>query len=454
MVATLRISVLLLLATLSSGLFFDPTELAQTILGQANQTTSNNMSTVTLVDNNGIPTTNQRKAWGCSYGDCMKYSNGPNSWTFISWNIFVPMFATWYLPWLALTAQLPYETKDKATNLMSLLFALGSPMLAAYSVSLTVLNARWINSAFRREREAWRGRGLSGAPQQIEAIQAARWILIEVQHIPIQVTKGPHNDFAQMIVRPENAAWWINLKREIFKTKREKTLSLFMQLGWVIAAQVLSIVQFFTTGADDNSVVLGLAISSLWAWMVPIVWGWVYVGTQNFARSIRDALEAVPVPRITDAHGEMQLECEVIIDRTDEPDVDLFLGFPITGWEQEPGPLFLYARVNTHLTACEHIRKAWESLRNKQKRRITVDVTSSWNAEVWEANLEGTGDEIARYILDDTPRDPEKCSDLSVHSCAPAGIGINFIVAGFIGLLLQWGTTGSAILIAYQYVDQ
>lgn len=458
MATTLRISILLLLATLSSSLFFDPTELAQTILDQANQTISNHTSTVTLVDQNGTPTTDQAKAWGCSYDDCMKYSSGPNSWSFITWNNFVPMFSTWLLPWIALTAQLPYETKDKATNLMSLLLALGSPMLAAYSVSLTVLNARWINGGFRREREAWRCRGLRGAPQkQIEAIQAARWILIEIQHIPIRVTKGPHNDFAQVIVRPENAAWWMNLTREISKTKRKKTLSLFMQLGWVIAAQILSIIQFFTTGPDDNSVVLGLAISSLWAWMLPIVWGWVYVGTQNFARSIRNALEAVTVPRITDANGVIQSNCEVLIDRTDdidESELALFLGFPITGWEREPGPLFVYARVHTHLAACEHIRKAWEALRNKQKRQITVDETSSGDAEVWKANLEGTRDEIAQYILGDTPQDAEKCSDLSIHSCAPAGIGINFIVAGIIALLLQWGTTGSAILIAYQYVDR
>jgi hypothetical protein len=55
------------------------------------------------------------------------------------------MFATWLIPWLALTAQLPFETKERLTNVMSLLMILGSPHLAAYSLSLMVLTPRWIN---------------------------------------------------------------------------------------------------------------------------------------------------------------------------------------------------------------------------------------------------------------------------------------------------------------------
>jgi hypothetical protein len=39
--------------------------------------------------------------------------------------------------------------------------------------------------------------------------------------------------------------------------------------------------------------------------------------------------------------------------------------------------------------------------------------------------------------------------NLRVHSGEPVGIGINFVIAGVVGMFLQWGTTGSAILIAY-----
>lgn len=45
--------------------------------------------------------------------------------------------------------------------------------------------------------------------------------------------------------------------------------------------------------------------------------------------------------------------------------------------------------------------------------------------------------------------DVEGEHELKVHGGAPIGIGINFVVAGLIGFLLQWGTTGSAVIIAY-----
>lgn len=37
-----------------------------------------------------------------------------------------------------------------------------------------------------------------------------------------------------------------------------------------------------------------------------------------------------------------------------------------------------------------------------------------------------------------------------VHNGAPHGMGIHYLVAVVVGILLQWGTTGSAILIAYK----
>jgi hypothetical protein len=448
-------------------------------------------STVPFVDCNGQPTKNASLTCGVTKAYCLQKTVASPGWSLFTWNQFVPMFATWLAPWLALTAQLPYETKQRLTNLMSLLMVLGSPHLAAYSLSLMLLNARWINKSFRQLRQEAKHISLQPQrPEQYDAFESIRWILIEMQHVPTKVVQGPHHDFAQMIVRPENAKAWKDLAKDISKTKREKTLSLFVQLGWVIAMQVLSIVQFFTTAANDNSVVLGLAVNSLWTWMIPLVWGWVFVGTQNFARSLGEAFQAIHPPNMTspaatrmrrvDSHREeqeFQIADEMmrnwtyfLADRTDESQsmgFKTFMGFSVAGWERQPGPLFVFARVYSIRVTAQHIERAFNKLRRQQKLRKTVH-GNAWNETDFAANLRGTAEQTARYIflfqihsrpnmiaeddeleMEDRTEGVEKAPDLAVHCNAPAGIAHDCFIAACIGLLLQWGTTGSAILIAY-----
>src|SRR5436190_4139942 len=103
-----------------------------------------------LYDQNGSPTSDLNTAWGISYELCDILCTPEDSWTLFTWNYFAPSFTSWLLPWLALTAQLPYETKDRPTSLLALFLAIGSPMLIIYSLSLTILNARWINKIFKR----------------------------------------------------------------------------------------------------------------------------------------------------------------------------------------------------------------------------------------------------------------------------------------------------------------
>lgn len=135
-----------------------------------------------------------------------------------------------------------------------------------------------------------------GRPEKEDLLESAHQILIKAQHVPLTIVLEESHDFIQMVVRPENKPAWGNLAKEIFKTKRGMTLSLIPQLAWVAVSQVLTTVHFSTTGEGDNSVVLGLAINSLWAWMIFLVWGWVYVGTQRNVTSIRDTICAIKPP--------------------------------------------------------------------------------------------------------------------------------------------------------------
>lgn len=467
-------------------------------------------STVLWATCDGQPTKNETLACGVTHDYCLDQTKGYNDWQLFSWDLFVPQFATWLAPWVALISQLPYETKDGITNLMSLLLVPGSPCLATYSPALMVLNARWINRSFRLLRQ--RSKDVSLRPQrpeQYDALDSIRKICMESPHIPLGVTLGDHHDFSQMVVRPQNAKTWKDLRNEIFKTKREKTLSLWMSLAWVVILQALSSVQYFTTATTDNSVILGLAVNSLWTWMVPLVWGYVLVGTQNFARSIGEAFHTlrphdmtVPGPKDPPASGS---STQTVVDSTADEDkifalpqgyrkgeyhknwlkilVDrtytcqwsrfhTFTGFSIAGWSRQSGPLFVFARVQSHRIVCQHILDAFHQLLQRQHKKQTVH-GGPWNEDNFEENLDGTAEQTVLYVLsrmehralaldcivetnslrmpmDDLSEVDGPKVDFRIHSGAPEGIQKDFVVASVAGLFLQWATTGSAIIIAYK----
>lgn len=268
--------------------------------------------TTFLRDQNGKSTGNLSQAWGISYYDCKRLCETQANSQRYDWRLLTESLGSWLIPWLALTAQLPYESKDTTTNFMALFLALGSPSHITFSLFLTILNARSINRVFRQIKE--RNEPLN-RPLQIKAIKAARTFLVESQQTPIQIFNGPRREFAQLVVCPENWTWWNSVREEIVKTKRSWTYSLYAQLFWVSVAQLLAIVDFFTSSSFNNSIGIGLAINSLWTWMLPVVVGWVFIGTQNAVGSTKAALSNVSVPLLGEKR-ELRGGCIGIRDRT------------------------------------------------------------------------------------------------------------------------------------------
>lgn len=97
----------------------------------------------------------------------------------------------------------------------------------------------------------------------------------------------------------------------------------------------------------------------------------------------------------------------------------------------------------------------------------------AWDETNFEKNLNGTAEQTAKYIssrlqrrngaledgsdsnssgiaLNDLVEEIGQISDLKIHNGAPKGINKDFLIASFAGLFLQWGTTGSAMVIAYK----
>ena len=514
-----------------------------------------------LYNQHGESTSDPSQAWGVSYESCKALCGSPDNFDGYDWNSLIDSFTSWLLPWLALTAQLPFETKDKQTNFMALILALGSPSLITFSLASTILNARSINRIFRQIKE---NNEPLKRPLQVKAIKAARAFLIESQNIPIQIYNGSRRELAQLVIRPENWAWWQALREEIQKTKREWTYSLYAQVGWVCVSQLLSVIDFFTAASLQTTIGIGLAINSLWIWMIPIVLGWVYVGTQTSAGSIRMALISVEVPVISgernvsgdsvgirdrtvfdDAYttpwdrAELfdDLSCEEqpqvqrelryrnpfpdlqssnqewkskqtltphdhiakaqrksltstysepISSRTGSASENVefkaisrddkigagrlheieqqsqttllqeefpssrsrsFLGFSVAGCDLEPGPIFNYARIWSHMNAVEHVAEAFASSTRRQKARRTVS-GHPWNSnpDEWDRNLEGSPEELSRYasaFYNDRP-------NLSVHAEGSPNLLLNSFTAALVAVFLQWSSTGAAIVIAYK----
>ena len=359
---------------------------------------------------------------------------------------------------------------------MALLLAVGSPSLLIYSLAVTLLQARWTNRIFRPIVEK---AGPLGRNSHISAIKAARAILMELQHIPIGIRNGTRREIAQLVVRPENGTWWCRLRQGILKTKREWTYSLYAQVGFVCAAQLLAIISFFTSLSSDwsTSIGIGLAINCLWLWMIPVVLGWVYVGTQTSAGSVKASLTETTVPAL-EFERNLSGDCYGIRDRTffDEVDTsyqyssaikmrklsedsqsstattgflpETFMGFSIAGDELEPGPIFNYARPWTHANAVKHIAVAFKQYTRRQLKKQPVATGRTWDPdpELWTNNLQGSPEEYSEYI------NPEgkDVIDFSVHAPASAALNFNCITAAFVAVFLQWGTTGGAIVIAFE----
>ena len=430
---------------------------------------------------------------------------------------------------------------------------------------MTILQARWTNRTFRPIMENARPLHRSS---HTSAIKAARAILMELQHVPIGVRNGTRREIAQLIVRPENGTWWCRLRQGILKTKREWTYSLYGQVGFVCVAQLLAIICFFTSLSNDwsTSIGIGLAINCLWLWMIPVVLGWVYVGTQTSAGSVKVALTEATVPALG-SERNLSGDCYGIRDRTsfgesdtsyqyspainnsqDEgspsgdwtlrpqgslPEEDVtetvstlpqgqtssksaeyrnsttsqpdsptgpsdlsftsqagdikmrklskdshlstvttlqpieqptepilnghnsfgflpqtFLGFSIAGDDLEPGPIFNYARPWTHANAVNHIAAAFKQYTVRQLGKQPVARGRGWDPDPanWTNNLQGSPEEYSAYI---NPQGKDVI-DFSIHAPASAALNFNCITAAVVAVFLQWGTTGAAIVVAFE----
>ena len=123
-------------------------------------------------------------------------------------------------------------------------------------------------------------------------------------------------------------------------------------------------------------------------------------------------------------------------------------GLPIVGADSEPGPIFNYARIYTHSTAAELLFCAFGELNNKVRLKQTVD-GRPWDFIDDDRNFQGNGSQLSQYISSQL-RDFD-LDELPIHSGnRRVPIVRHCTIAAIVAFVLLLGSTGSAILIAFE----
>lgn len=385
------------------------------------------------------------------------------------------------LPWLALTAQLPYETSSPWDNLLSLCLSVGSPALITFSLALTILNRYSLRTRWHSLHQNALSRAVHNKYSDFGSrIKAIQYLLQEAQQVPLRASQE-RGWLSSLIVGPENQAWWRNLQRRLAQSRRGVTFSLVAQILAASIAWLFTITSSFVDNRGDRAVANQLSSGTLWVWLIPVIWGWITVGTQSGSDTIDEALRADaayrakeppildqdPMTEESDQRGIMVrsgLAVQPHRIQTNEAAFEVppvtnlelpnWLGADIMGDEKREGPIFNYARVFTWWKLASTIELALHTtVTNISEGRTCKPSEEKVTVKPWnydgkpEENLAGDSYTTAQYCGLDLSRG--QILAYPEWDEITANVWKRIVMASFIAIFVQWGTTGPGILIAY-----
>jgi hypothetical protein len=356
---------------------------------------------------------------------------------------------------------------DRVDNLVSVLIAIGSPALAGYSLAITRLNSRWLSRQFIYLHFP----NKDYIPLAVSALQ----------HIPFRIDASG-SLLPSLIVLPQNDRYWKALG-EAAKRTRQWSIPVAMNIVWVLTAFLLttvdSLVDFahFITVPGDA----GYSIAAVWTYLLPLVIGWLHVGSQPDADHLRSALDnAHEVAYVATTTVEPALATRSA--RAIEPStrhID-----HVNADEKKTAPIFNYSRVFIWSQSAEHILRLYESAASKADQRITVQRGGKWTSKdigtIEDHDRIGDETEVVEYCMEEpgalfdrnpvysSPQSPTNASAFAYKHPSSASskydeeatsaevratpvfateVFLRVFFATILALGLQWGTTGAAILI-------
>ncbi|KAK7046251.1 hypothetical protein R3P38DRAFT_3307706 [Favolaschia claudopus] len=337
--------------------------------------------------------------------------------------------------------QLPFEAVGWR-NLLSACTCLGSPALAAYSLALTASNRVYIDKKFKTLKAELRGEEGSLVAKRLDAIA---FILKEAQQCPLRANQR-HGEFAALLLLndSERDNFWKGARKDLKNTRRDFTYSFGAQVFLAFITYLFSFVAAVHDSLGSPDVGLQFASSTVWSWM------YICVGCQDKSGTIREALERHlsgsgndysphqtalrPSGDFTGGSGDDQ----TVLLRNMSMDIDCplspvtFCGFDVRGEAIHEGPVFNYARVLTWFALTRHIEKSLATAIRKFRRGDALPTTEIEAAEI--CGFQPACQDLAAYI---------PWSDI------PPFFIKQFIFAAVLAIILQWGSTGAAIFVAY-----
>ncbi|KAI9462584.1 hypothetical protein HD554DRAFT_2289157 [Boletus coccyginus] len=377
------------------------------------------------------------EATALSYTGCEKYCGGGQQP--FDWNVFSQQYAAWLLPYLALLSQLPFGARRRTDNLMSAILTLGSPSLAGYSLYLTLLNGRWVND------QLFSGINYPSATVRQSVVR----VLSGLQQVPLRIHPGRSARFESLVVHPGNDNWWTTLAAEL-DFSHAWSIASAASITWVVIAYLLTVADSLSNVAR-NIQSSGEGTGSVWLWLLPIVVGWLVLSPKcDYHRvhsSYHKANRQVFVANSRDLTADpATVTPNFGLTISSSPEWELFDRNTTSPDESRTPPIFNYARTlswsrTVYMTSLFY-RAAWR----KASHRIGVDggrIPWSVFDDVPRESRLGSHDQIIDYCRPDDHEYPR------VNVPWPPGVLFNMVVASLMSLLLQWGTTGAAILTAW-----
>lgn len=182
---------------------------------------------------------------------------------------------SYFLPWLALCAQLPFENEGSGDTFIGLCLAIGSPALITYSLALTIFNRSWAVKKVQRLQDRSARRQGPDVPshiandfRQFEAqLNSFLVLAVEGQQTPLHASIVRHW-LSSLVVLPANTAWWTKVSERITLSRRQPSLSLHPQISLAGIVWVFTIFTGVSAAVGAINTAIQIATSTLWVWLV------------------------------------------------------------------------------------------------------------------------------------------------------------------------------------------
>lgn len=307
---------------------------------------------------------------------------------------------------------------DRLDNLISVFMAIGSPALAGYSLAITRLNGRWLARQF--------------SDLDLPEKSHIPFVISTLQHVPLRIdTSGPF--LPSLVALPQNDRYWKTLGTAAHRT-RQWSIPVAMNIIWVLIAFLLTIVDSFVD--FDNFIAVpgdaGYSISAAWTYLLPLVVGWLYVGSQPEANHLRNALaDAHRIAYVDTAAGPILAAQAIGYESTRAIEVSARHLDHVTADEKKATPVFNYSRVFIWSQHAEYILRLYERMGDqritmKHREERSNDGGSVLDRgrvgselDVVECRMDEPGVPVGPIRKDSSPRFPPPFSPYSPFPASP-----------------------------------